>query len=246
MDRFSAYDSFAAIYNNSWGEDYHGQIERVLSLCFYPFVPVRQRVLDLCCGAGHVTEMVAAHGYRVVGIDGSAEMLRYAQQRVPAGEFVCADARRFALALRADGAISTYDSLNHIMTTEELQQVFECVRAALTPGARFFFDMNADEAYLEPWTHMGSSPDRARHWIARGTYDPATRIAACEVEEMWREGIGDWKRQTFHLQQRCYNAEEVLHALAAAGFAERLARTAEEAGMNGPAGEGRVFYSGNA
>ena len=236
------YDPFAWIYNQDWGEDYHRQIDAVLELLLYPYLPARASVLDLCCGGGHVTQLVAARGYRITGIDGSEEMLRYARERVPEGRFLCADARNFTLEPRVDAVLSTYDSLNHIMSVAELEQVFACVREALQPGGRFLFDMNDDDAYTEPWTHIGSSPDRTRHWVANGACDPVSRVARCEIEEMWRVD-GEWQRRTFLLDQRCYSTAEVLGALTAAGFRECRAQPAAELGMRRATAEGRVFYS---
>ena len=216
----------------------------MLARWFYPLLPPGGRVLDLCCGAGHVTQLVARQGFSIIGIDGSDEMLRYAQQRVPEGEFWAADARAFVLDRPVNGVLSTYDSLNHIMSAGDLEQVFAHVRSALVPGGLFFFDMNADAAYNEPWTYIGSTNDRNRHWVAHGAYDAATRMAACEVEETWRsDAQSPWQRRTFHLNQRCYNVDEVRQALRAAGFMTIEVHTSPEVGLAGPTGDGRMFYS---
>jgi trans-aconitate methyltransferase len=53
-------------------------------------------LLDLCCGAGHLTRALAGRGYRVTGLDGSAEMLRYARENAPSAEFIWTDARTFS------------------------------------------------------------------------------------------------------------------------------------------------------
>lgn len=242
-DTFAQYDPFAWIYNQNWGEEYHRQIDAVLEQAFYPHLPPQGRVLDLCCGAGHVTQFVAQKGYRIIGLDGSEEMLHYARKRIPGGEFHRADARYFTLKEPVDGVLSTYDSLNHIMSLPELEQVFLQVRSALRPGGRFLFDMNGDDAYTEPWTHMGSSLDRTRHWVANGACNPMTRIATCEIEEMWRDSEGEWRRKTFQIDQRCYSTEEVTGALAGRGFRDIHAQPAAGLGMTRATAEGRVFYS---
>jgi SAM-dependent methyltransferase len=105
-------------------------------------LPAAARVLDLCCGSGDLSRELLARGYQVTGLDGSPEMLRYARQRVPRTEFLLEDARSFACEARFDAVLSTYDSLNHILSLEELEAVFANVFRALVPGGLFFFDLH--------------------------------------------------------------------------------------------------------
>src|ERR1700722_13202167 len=50
------------------------------------------RVLDLGCGAGvPVAHQLAAGGFQVVGVDGSARQVQLARSNVPAAEFLQAD-----------------------------------------------------------------------------------------------------------------------------------------------------------
>lgn len=51
------------------------------------------RVLDLCCGHGNVSEALKAQGCTVLGIDFSPSMLEMARARVPGAEFIEADAQ---------------------------------------------------------------------------------------------------------------------------------------------------------
>ena len=48
-------------------------------------------VLDAGCGAGHLAEALTDRGGEVVGVDVSHEMLAYARDRVPNGDFAQAD-----------------------------------------------------------------------------------------------------------------------------------------------------------
>ncbi|MFZ5997029.1 MAG: class I SAM-dependent methyltransferase [Nitrospirota bacterium] len=50
-------------------------------------MPDGSRLLDLCCGTGHLAQALVSCGFTVVGIDGSSGMLLYAKKRVPDGEF---------------------------------------------------------------------------------------------------------------------------------------------------------------
>jgi trans-aconitate methyltransferase len=59
--------------------------------------------------------------------DSSAGMLAIARTRAPDARFVQADARSLELPDRFDAAVSVFDSLNHIVTVEELRAVFDRV-----------------------------------------------------------------------------------------------------------------------
>ncbi|MGQ4555899.1 methyltransferase [Halobellus sp. GM3] len=63
-----------------------------------------ERILDLGCGTGHLTERIAASGASVVGLDQSGEMIETARETYPDRRFVRADAREFDLSDIADGA----------------------------------------------------------------------------------------------------------------------------------------------
>jgi trans-aconitate methyltransferase len=67
-------------------EEYRRQLrwrdwEGALSRC--PLVP-GQAVLDLGCGPGDVSGLLAARGLSVTGVDESAELLAAARERYPA------------------------------------------------------------------------------------------------------------------------------------------------------------------
>jgi ubiquinone/menaquinone biosynthesis C-methylase UbiE len=67
---------------------------RALSLC--PLTP-GQRVLDLGCGAGDVSGVLAARGLVVTGVDANEELLAAAQARYPQCRFERQDLRRLEM-----------------------------------------------------------------------------------------------------------------------------------------------------
>src|SRR5438309_1754506 len=115
MRRFSDYDPFAWIYTNYWGHEFHDEVMPALEKLVLKRLPRQASILDVCCGDGRVTRALMRRGYRVTGLDGSEGMLSYARKRVPKAELLLLDAREFQLPARFDAAISTFDSLNHVM-----------------------------------------------------------------------------------------------------------------------------------
>src|SRR5262249_35803441 len=52
-----------------------------------------ERILDLGCGTGHLTDQLAAAGAEVIGIDSAASMIDQARRTYPHLRFEIADAR---------------------------------------------------------------------------------------------------------------------------------------------------------
>jgi ubiquinone/menaquinone biosynthesis C-methylase UbiE len=91
------------------------------------------RILDLCCGTGHITAVLARRGFRVTGLDGSEDMLRFARDNAPNVEFVAADMRCSCFSSSFDAVISTFDSLNHLLCLGDVKAALQGVHHALKP-----------------------------------------------------------------------------------------------------------------
>ncbi len=242
MRRYTDYDPFAWLYQQHWGEEYHAQAYPVLQRLLLDRLPARASILDLCCGDGRLTVALANEGYRMMGIDGSEKMLRFARRRAPGVPFETGDARAFRVRRRFDAAIATFDALNHIMSANELDQVCACVWRALKPGGYFAFDLNREEAYTDLWTNVSTAVDRDDVSIARGGYDAQTGYAICDIT-LFRLIRGNWRRSDFRLTQKYHPDSEVFDALSSAGFRRIEARdAASDLGMRGNIGQGRTYY----
>ncbi len=95
MIRYSDYDPFAWVYNKHWGDSFTGPSLHAMENLVLAYLPDKARILDLCCGTGQLAQILLAHGYQVTGLDGSDEMLKFARENAPAGEFIMDDARSF-------------------------------------------------------------------------------------------------------------------------------------------------------
>lgn len=212
----SDYDPFARIYNQYWGSDFVPRIFPILEQLVLRHLEPEARVLDLCCGTGQMAGTLTGLGYQVTGIDGSSEMLRFARGNAPGVEFIQADARSFNLPHKYDAVISIFDSLNHIMTIEELTTVFRNVFAVLRDGGLFFFDLNMPAGYTLTWDDNFGIVEDDHLCIVRTSYDPDEQVARFDTTIMLLEN--DWRRTDITLLQKCYPASAVLAALAAVGM----------------------------
>ena len=110
-------------------------------------------VLDLGCGTGTLTELLAEKGYDMIGVDASEEMLNVAmEKRERSGRdilYLLQDMREFELYGTVRAVVSICDSMNYILTYEDLVQVFRLVNNYLDPQGIFIFDFNTEYKYRE-------------------------------------------------------------------------------------------------
>lgn len=218
MLTYSDYDLFAWIYNKHWGNNFTELALIALDKLVLPHLPARARILDLCCGTGQLAQTLMARGYRITGLDGSREMLRFARENAPGGEFIQDDARSFKLPAVYHAIVSTFDSLNHIMTLEDLTAVFRNVYAALRKGGLFLFDLNMEEGYKVTWNDNFGIVEDDHVCVVRSSYQTGERTARFDATIFrWQ---GNWERSDVTLLQRCYSEAEVRSALEAAGFSK--------------------------
>jgi SAM-dependent methyltransferase len=94
------------------------------------------RCVDVGCGAGHFVGVVRALGWRVVGVDESADQLRLARLREPDAELIVADAS--ALPFTDASFDAGYSTFTHTDFDDFRGVMNETIRV-LKPGARFVY-----------------------------------------------------------------------------------------------------------
>jgi SAM-dependent methyltransferase len=238
----SPYDSIAEFYRTAWAGWYLPSVLPALERLLFSALPSGAAVLDLCCGCGHITQELAARGYDVTGLDSSAELIGRASKLLPRSRFMVADARDFVLDRRFDGALSTFDSLNHLLSYSDLASAFRCVKRILKAGAPFFFDMNLEEAYSLDLGNWSRHSEENEIGFVRGIYNPATRRGTTEVICFFREPRSSlWQRVDSAIEEQCYSIEEISGALRDADFRKIETYTAAEAGVTDELGFGRLY-----
>ena len=114
-----AYTGFAAVYDMFMDNIPYGE------WCGYLTGLLREQgiadglVLDLGCGTGIMTRLLAAEGYDMIGVDVSGEMLEIAmesEESKPRGIlYLQQDMREFELYGTVRAIVSICDSMNYLM-----------------------------------------------------------------------------------------------------------------------------------
>jgi SAM-dependent methyltransferase len=212
------YDRFMEKYVDyrSWV----GYVERV----FRHFGADPKTVLDLACGTGIPTLLLARRGYRLTGVDRSPEML--ADLEAKRGDLpvatLRADIRDFTVPEPHDAAICLYDSMNYLLTEDDLGRCFGCVRQALVPAGLFVFDMNTEFGLAEHWGTRSTTREVGGVCsVWQNSYDPEARVSTLHLT-FWEQpepGNVGQRFEEIH-QERAYRVEEVRRCLERAGFNE--------------------------
>ncbi len=239
--RYTDYDAFAWFYNRHWGAEYHRQTLPILERLALGRLRSGASVLDLCCGTGRVSAALIDRQFRVTGVEGSSEMVRYARENAPAAEFLVDDARTFHLDGPFDLAISIFESLNHVMSVEELGAVFANVNRCLSPGAYFIFDLNREPVFEKYWNLHYIITEDDHVCASRANYRADEKLARCEITMFRLEGA--WHRADTAISQRCHAIEPVRAALENTGFVDvELFDAGEDLGMTGDIAFARTFF----
>lgn len=217
-----AYTDFAYVYDtlmdNTPYEEWCARIKDILSRAGIE----KDLVLDLGCGTGTLTELLAKEGYDMIGIDNSQEMLsRAMEKREESGLqilYLLQDMREFELYGTVKAIISVCDSLNYLLEEDDVIETFRLVNNYLDPKGLFIFDFNTVYKYKEvigDATIAESREDCSFIW--ENFYHEEDEINEYEITFFVKEGELFRRFEETHYQ-RGYTPQQMKDFLAKAGL----------------------------
>ena len=149
-----AYSSFAQVYDLFMDNVPYEEWSRYLISLLKEYQVTDGTVVELGCGTGKMTRLLADAGYDMVGVDNSAEMLEIAGERQEEEErndilYLLQDMRELELFGNIRAVVSVCDSMNYIMEPEDLKKVFGLVKEYLAEDGVFIFDLNTVHKYRD-------------------------------------------------------------------------------------------------
>ena len=200
--------------------------------------------VDLACGTGSVTAILARQGLDVIGVDMSEEMLTQAFQKVQEMEnpprFVCQALQQLRLPRAVDLAVCALDSLDYITNPADCAEAIRRVYKYLNPGGVFIFDVNTPEKLRAMDGQVFLDEDEDVYCVWRGEFDEETNICSYGMDIFQREG-NCWYRSFEEHREYAYSRDQLTGYLKDAGFTH-IAVYADREFTAPREGEQRIYF----
>ncbi|MCM3716899.1 class I SAM-dependent DNA methyltransferase [Fictibacillus phosphorivorans] len=152
-----SYQKFAYLYDELMADAPYSKWLSFIHNAVFAFRPNTKRLLDIGCGTGSMPILLAKEGYEVTGVDLSSDMLMVAKEKaenenIPLSLFQ-QDMRELEGLGTFDCVTILCDSLNYILTEEDVKQTFLSAWNHLEPEGLFIFDVHSihkiNEVFIE-------------------------------------------------------------------------------------------------
>lgn len=179
-------------------------------------------LLDLACGTGTLSCMIARGDVEVIGVDHSPEMLSVARRKAegisPAPLFIEQSMDELDLYGTVDGAICALDSVNYIQSAGELARVFGRVSLFLEPGRLFVFDINTERKLrmLNGKTIVKETENLFCVW--QNDYNPRRKYCDFIIDVFIKDGPCIYRRISEIHRERAYSLRSMRGALERSGM----------------------------
>lgn len=201
-------------------------------------------ILDLACGTGSLTRLLADRGYEMIGADASPDMLMQAMQNTmdcdPRPLFLNQRMEDLDLYGTVDVCLCCLDSINYVTDPDTLQKAFERVHLFLEPKTGLFvFDVNTPEKFarIDGNAYVREDEDVFCVWQAA----VEDGLCAYQFDIFERDGEAWTRAQETH-EERVYPLEQLAAMLERAGFSE-IKTYGDQSFSSVRGGEDRVYFT---
>lgn len=180
-------------------------------------------LLDLACGTGSISEVMAELGYDVIGVDNSEEMLDMAiEKKLDRGldiQYLCQDMRRLDMFGTVDVTVCALDSINHLPGLDDVRKVFEGVAFFSEQDGLFIFDVNTVYKHRKVLADNTFTYETENvYCVWENTLDPDTDEVKMELEFFEKEENGLYSRSSDSFTEKAYSEEDIERLLRESGF----------------------------
>ena len=219
----SAYESLAFSYDSLTYDITYQKTLKFMESILQALEKAPKTVLDLACGTGSMSVLLAERGYEVIGADISQEMLTVAYDKTVDLEnrpfFICQPMQELSLPAPVDLVICCLDSLNYLTDPCDCRETLHRVFISLKPGGVFLFDINSAAKLrgLDGQVFLDETEDTYCVW--RAEFEEAEKICYYGMDLFQREN-NLWRRSFEEHAEYAYEVPQLAAWLKAAGFAD--------------------------
>jgi len=226
----SSYDTLAASYDGLMADAAYVKRAAYLDRCLKKSGAPVETLLDLGCGTGTISCLMAEKGYRVLAADASVEMLTEAMMKSAMMEkppmFFHQSMEKLRLVEPVDAAISTVDAINYLTREKDVRETFKRVYRWLKPGGQFIFDVNTPYKLCRMDGELYTDETEESYCVWRTFWSEKQKCCTYQVDLFRMRRDGAWERSYEEHRERAWSEEELRTFLADAGFS-RVKLTAD-------------------
>ena len=218
----SAYETLALSYDSLTKDIPYEQMLAYMEALLQRHGVRPETVLDLACGTGSMSVLLAKRGYQVLAADLSEDMLAMAWEKAAEMEenrpyFICQPMERLRLPYPVDLVVCCLDSLNYVTDPALCRQAMKRVWENLTPGGALIFDINSPEKLrgLDGQVFLDENEDAYCVW--RAEFDREENICYYGMDLFQRQG-SLWARSFEEHREYAYSVAQLTEYLKEAGF----------------------------
>ncbi|MBQ8164586.1 MAG: class I SAM-dependent methyltransferase [Clostridia bacterium] len=226
------YNNIAGFYNRYTTDIDYGKIADYLEKIFRKFgLPERSdggkvpMILDVACGTGNLTCILAERGYEMIGLDMSEEMLAEAEERAAEKNidilWLCQDMCKMDMYGTVSAMVCITDGINHITSDASLKRFFMRIKNFIDDGGLFVFDA-LSEKYFETVvgtnTFFDDSDEGTCIWTSN--YNKNKKICRYNVTffELYDAENELYERFDDTVCEKAWSDEDITNASKDAGF----------------------------
>lgn len=243
----SSYNIFATVYDKMMDNIPYEYWEQYILqlLCKFNVKPY-SHITELGCGTGKMTRLLSEDGFTMTGIDLSEEMLKVAFRNTPDSmyyvnmnaymqsnnetreespiTYIYGDMRDFKLNEKQDAIISICDSMNYLLTNDDLTMAMQAARNNLKKNGILIFDLKTKyffENVLDGYTDSDVIDNISYTW--KNKYNSESHIHKYLLDFNITQDDGSIRNEKEVHEQRAYSGQDIKECALNADFRKAVA-----------------------
>lgn len=212
------YKVFSKLYDKFMEFSDYGAWEKQVEELIEKGSPDGKRLLDIGCGTGELLLRMAKN-YQCDGMDISEEMLKIAQKKLKHREvkLFLGDMVEFDTGYRYDIMVSLFDTVNHLVSLEELEEHFKSVKNSLNSNGIYIFDV-VDREFMETMFPGGVFVDNRKEITCIWEHEIEEGIDYIDATYFLKNSRGSWERLKESYAKKIFTHTEIEECAIKAGL----------------------------
>lgn len=212
------YKVFSKLYDKFMEFSDYGAWEKQVEELIQEGQPNGKRLLDIGCGTGELLLRMAKN-YQCDGMDLSEGMLKVAQRKLKHREvkLFLGDMVEFDTGYRYDIMVSLFDTVNHILSLEELESHLKSVEKSLNPGGVYIFDV-VDREFMETMFPGDIFVDNRKDITCIWEHEIEDGIDYIDATYFLKNSRGSWDKLTESYAKKIFTSSEIENLVTKAGL----------------------------